>query len=457
MKDRKLSAALVLSLAVASTGLTADGVEVTIPNAQAGECYAKVLIPAKFETHTERILQKEAGERLHVIPAKFGTAKERVLVKEASTRLSVIPATFRKESEKVLIRDEEIHWKTGLKNNIPVSPEILSAAKAGGADLDSMRVGSCYREFFTPAQYQVERQNYIARAASETLKIIPAKYETVKERVLVKEASQKVVPVPATYEYVSERILIEPEKTMWKKSQCNGRNNECGVMCLVSTPARYKTVKKKVIKTPATTRVIDIPAVYKTIDVRKLVTPAQVTRAPIPEVTKSYTRRVKTSDPVFSWALAGTRAAGKYTGHQICKTVTPAQYKTIVRTVVDQPATTKEVEIPEVYKTITVTKIITPAEVKRVVIPEEFSSITKREMVSPSRMEWKKVVCQSNMGVSTVRKVQIALRDQGYYKGPIDGIIGYQTKAALKAYQKKNNLAIGGLTYEVIKSLGASI
>jgi Putative peptidoglycan binding domain len=38
--------------------------------------------------------------------------------------------------------------------------------------------------------------------------------------------------------------------------------------------------------------------------------------------------------------------------------------------------------------------------------------------------------------------VQVALRDWGYYAGPIDGIIGTQTRAALAAFQADNGLAV---------------
>jgi hypothetical protein len=38
--------------------------------------------------------------------------------------------------------------------------------------------------------------------------------------------------------------------------------------------------------------------------------------------------------------------------------------------------------------------------------------------------------------------VQVALRDWGYYAGPVDGVIGTQTRAALAAFQADNGLAI---------------
>lgn len=41
-----------------------------------------------------------------------------------------------------------------------------------------------------------------------------------------------------------------------------------------------------------------------------------------------------------------------------------------------------------------------------------------------------------------LENVQLALRDQGYYDGPIDGLIGPQTRAALVAFQRDNGLEV---------------
>ncbi|MBA3652350.1 MAG: peptidoglycan-binding protein [Chthoniobacterales bacterium] len=41
-----------------------------------------------------------------------------------------------------------------------------------------------------------------------------------------------------------------------------------------------------------------------------------------------------------------------------------------------------------------------------------------------------------------IENVQLALRDEGYYQGAIDGLIGPQTRAALGAYQQDHGLVI---------------
>ncbi len=41
-----------------------------------------------------------------------------------------------------------------------------------------------------------------------------------------------------------------------------------------------------------------------------------------------------------------------------------------------------------------------------------------------------------------IENVQLALRDEGYYSGAIDGLVGPQTRAALSAYQRDHGLVI---------------
>jgi peptidoglycan hydrolase-like protein with peptidoglycan-binding domain len=52
-----------------------------------------------------------------------------------------------------------------------------------------------------------------------------------------------------------------------------------------------------------------------------------------------------------------------------------------------------------------------------------------------------------------VRSVQVALEDAGYDPGPIDGIIGRRTAAALVAFQKSKGLPSGQLTVATLDAL----
>jgi peptidoglycan hydrolase-like protein with peptidoglycan-binding domain len=57
--------------------------------------------------------------------------------------------------------------------------------------------------------------------------------------------------------------------------------------------------------------------------------------------------------------------------------------------------------------------------------------------------------------VSLQAQVQEDLAQQGYYQGPIDGIIGPVTRAAITAYQRDNGLtATAAINDALLRSMG---
>jgi len=41
-----------------------------------------------------------------------------------------------------------------------------------------------------------------------------------------------------------------------------------------------------------------------------------------------------------------------------------------------------------------------------------------------------------------IKKTQQALKDKGFYSGPIDGVMGQKTRDAIRSFQKANNLHV---------------
>jgi peptidoglycan hydrolase-like protein with peptidoglycan-binding domain len=109
-----------------------------------------------------------------------------------------------------------------------------------------------------------------------------------------------------------------------------------------------------------------------------------------------------------------------------------------------------------VYKTVKQRIVKKPASTHKVQIPAEYANVTKTAKVSEGRLEWRSVLCQVNMTKPNVTKLQNALQRAGYYKGPIDGIIGPQTLGASNAYAKHKGLPTGSnyIATTVASSLG---
>jgi len=106
MLIRSFASVAVLALVLPTTQAIAEDLDRidatdTLPNAKPGECYAKVIIPAKYEVTTEQLLVKPVSEKVTVAPAIFDTAEKSIIEKEAFTKINVLPAKFREEVEQV--------------------------------------------------------------------------------------------------------------------------------------------------------------------------------------------------------------------------------------------------------------------------------------------------------------------------------------------------------------------
>ncbi len=180
--------------------------------------------------------------------------------------------------------------------------------------------GDCFIR--CPIEEISEKAKVVVTPAYYEYKVVPATYKTVEERIMVKEASKKFEYVPAVYEDVTETILVEEGVSQYAittvktldtfelfevepaysrfetRPAIDGCNSptpgDCDVICFVEHKAvvkhipvqkilakptfvkvapkegRFRTITKKVVKTPATVREIEIPAEYVTIKKRMI-------------------------------------------------------------------------------------------------------------------------------------------------------------------------------------------
>jgi hypothetical protein len=331
-------------------------------NAKPGECYSRCIAPAKYKTVTERVLVRPASERIVPIPGKYRWVRKRVIAKEASERIETTPPRFEDRTVRVLVRP-----------------------------------------------------------ASVRLKVIPARYETRQEQVVVKPASTRNITTPPVFKTVKQRILVQAASTKWIRTAvpCSTDDmklglTDCETLCLIETPAMYKTVIKKVLVTPASQRTVTIPAEFETVTKTVVAEPARTVEETI-----------------------------------------PAQYKTITKTVMVEPAKTRKVPIPPEYKTIRVKQVVQQPGERRVPVRPKYENVTKRVKVSESKIVWRAVVCEGQLKDSQLVQVQRALAQEGFDPGPVDGSYSQQTQQALRAYQRAKGLPEGGgMTIETLESLG---
>jgi hypothetical protein len=237
----------------------------------------------------------------------------------------------------------------------------------------------------------------------------------------------------------------------------NAKPGECYARVLV--PPRYKTETVRVLTREASERVETIPARYEEVEERVLIREASKRFEEVPAEYGWAEEKVVVEEAHTVWQKGRglIEKVDNATGEIMCLVEVPASYKTVRKQVVVKPATVREVQIPAEYQTVKVTKMVSPPQEKRTAIPAEYETVSRTQKTSDGYMEWKRVLCETNITSDTVSKIQDALIKAGHDPGPVDGMLGPQTQSAIRSYQKSKGLAEGDLTYETIESLGVMV
>jgi len=409
-------------------------------NTEPGKCYAKCLIPDEFdlatsqietkaaytkldviapstETITRQVMVKAPGSELVPVPPTYETVTEQILIKPESKQMIPVPATYETYTETILVQPASTRIVPVAGSYAPVTDNQVYVGTPGGvstgkgsnpgsfnpADLDA--VGSALSTQSVPSSGVINRGgsgngagndaggagagsgngtggagnggvgnavNYTAGGAanSNTYGSSAEQLATVGTIMpyLIKSASVRIDRVPMEYESVTETVELKPSTTKWVKRQADKNclsadPNDCLVWCLVEVPAEYTTVTKQISKGCAA----------------------------------GYTLSGK--DGQF----------GSTSGRDECIKVTqiPAEYGS--RQVVQSAPSYREEVIPAQYKTVTKQRIVNPATVTERVIPAEYATVTKQVVKNPAGYVRKAVPASYNT-VSVLQRSGLNLK-----------------------------------------------
>jgi hypothetical protein len=222
------------------------------PNAKPGECYARVLRPAVFETTNERVLKKEASQRIEIIPPRYETVEESVEIKPATIKLEVVPAVYTTVEEQVLVK-----------------PAVT----------ETREVPAVFRTVTETKEISPQRSEW--QRVSE----IDAGGNILDTRVGSTGELMCLVEIPASYETFERQELVEPATTITVEVE----------------PPVYRMVEKTVLVTPEMTREVPIAPVYRTVSVTRLVEEAQELSIDVPAEWETVTSSTKVRDEKFEW------------------------------------------------------------------------------------------------------------------------------------------------------------
>lgn len=313
-------------------------------------------------------------------------------------------------------------WDTpggGIPTGCSTGQAVSSSNTPLGTELPNAQPGQCFARVVIPAVYDDVPQTVTVQDSYQRINVTEPqfapdsvnvkvrdegvryivrqpRYEARTEQILVKPAYERLTVVPAQFETVSETLQVGQPRLVWRP----GKNlsgvtrtdpNTGAVYCLVEEPGKTVTVSKRVVRVPEQVRAQSVPAQYVSVTKQVLVDPGGVDQQPI-----------------------------------------PAEYR----------------DVP-------VSRLVQPAgQVAQPVAPQT-RTINTRVLRSPERFEWVPVLCNTNANHSSISRVQGALASSGHYNGPIDGVAGPRTQAAVRSFQSSRGLpSHGNITSDTAQALG---
>ena len=228
-------------------------IEDPVPNGDVGDCFARIMIPAKynevpdtftvqeayegmaieaavFEDDYERIKVRDESIKYIVRQPKFRVEMERVVVKPAYERLHVSPAQWSYVNESVKISEPRLVWKagTGLSGISRVDPKTgvtyCLVEEEGQTKRVQRRVMVSPERVsatMVPEQVVTVAHQVLINKGGVTEVIVPAQFREVPTQRLVRKANADRRQVAERTASITRRTLATPERFEWVPVLCD--------------------------------------------------------------------------------------------------------------------------------------------------------------------------------------------------------------------------------------------
>lgn len=407
----------------------------------------------------------------------------------------IAPAPVYKPAPKVAVKPAIKRAPVRVYNK-PIVKRVASKPKMTrsiqrGTGLPPAKPGQCFAKVKQAPKYVTKSKRVLIQKASQKRVLVRApQYRWVAKKVLVRKAQYINRTIPAVYRNQSKRVQVRPAYHTWKKGHgaITRIDNMTGeIMCRVTVPAQYKTVNKRVLVRPAQNARKFIPAVYKTVKQKQRVSGAlyKTVKRPARYATKNYRVQVAGAKYVWRPVLCATNAPkhhkykAKYRKpaaiHRPVKRavhrkqynrpaagnggISYAQYLAVMNAPLKSKASKKKRVKKKAAKKMMPKKLM-PKKVKATAMPEEQAVkmaplVKDAPKVETKATETKKPAKnKAQIQRNIVYGIQAALKSKGYNPGALDGKMGPNTAAALKAFQSSRGLPVGVLSKDTFRALG---
>ena len=221
------------------------------PSSNAGECYARIEVPAQYSTHSEQIMVEEGYSKLDVRQPTLAPRQEDVLVKEASIRYQVRQPTYRSVTEQMMVRPAydklsvsapqfstvtetiqtsapRLVWKRGNPGKLAAQGYTIHSTANGGSGYGQGygQGGSSTSQFRGATECgaaceiwclveepgeQVQFNRKVMTSPGQVQRhSVPAKYKTIHKQVVADPGGVEEIPIPAEYRAVTVEDIVDP-------------------------------------------------------------------------------------------------------------------------------------------------------------------------------------------------------------------------------------------------------
>ena len=246
------------------------------PVSNPGECYARVKIPAQYETFTETIVTQPAHTKPHVAQPRLQSRQEQVMVKEPSTRFRVRQPSYRSVTEQVLTRPSY--------DKLSVTPPSFSTVT------ETVQTSAPRLVWKKGNPGELARQGYVIHSTADAGAFGQGYSSTTQygqsggERCGAMCEIWCLVEEPGQTASYSKKVMTNP-----------------GGVRRTRVPAVYQTITKQVVADPGGVEEILVPAEYRSITVEDIVEPGIEALIEVPEEYGQITKKRLVADERYEW------------------------------------------------------------------------------------------------------------------------------------------------------------
>ena len=243
------------------------------PSSNAGECYARVEVPAQYSTSSEQVIVEEGYTKVEVHQPTLAQRQENVMVKEASVRYRVKQPSYRSVTEQMLVRPAydkltvsapqfstvtetiqtsapRLVWKRGNPGKLASQGYTIHSTADGG------RFGQGYS---STTQYGASGGDQCGPTCEIWCLVEePAEQVAFNRKVMTSPGQVQRQSVPAKYQTIHKQVVSDP-----------------GGVEQIPVPAEYRSVTVEDVVDPGGERVVNIPPKYGDIQTKHLVAPSR--------------------------------------------------------------------------------------------------------------------------------------------------------------------------------------